>query len=341
MQATAAPPVPGQASANSGTINVPIPDGTGVAATSNLTIAGIPANATITEIKVNMNINHTWVGDVDVNLRAPNNAILNLVGGLDNGAGGNSSDNFTNTAFSSIGGATISGAPAPRTGTFAAEARAGFGPIGYIQTVATWAGLVPPATPTAANGQWTLAMGDFVGTDIGALTNWSITIDYTTPGGGGGPTLTYVWSPLAGLYTNATATTLPYTGGNTPNVYAAPTAQTLYTVRATDVATGCFTDATAIVNYTPPAPTVVPSSVTMCLGDPAVKLKSSSSQAFSSTFNSGTLAVAIPDGPTSWPQTVFPGVVTPNLPVSGIPANATITGMSVKLNLPIPISLIW
>ncbi|MBK7558913.1 MAG: proprotein convertase P-domain-containing protein [Chitinophagaceae bacterium] len=330
--ATAAPPVPGQASANSGTINVPIPDGTGVAATSNLTIAGIPANATITEIKVNMNINHTWVGDVDVNLRAPNNAILNLVGGLDGGTGGNSTDNFTNTAFSSIGGATISGAPAPRTGTFAAEARAGFGPIGYTQTVATWAGLVPPATPTAANGQWTLAMGDFVGTDIGALTNWSITIDYTTPGGGGGPTLTYVWSPQAGLYTNATATT-PYTGGNTPNVYAAPTAQTLYTVRATDVATGCFTDATVLVNYTPPAPTVVPSSVTMCLGDPAVKLKSSSSQAFSSTFNSGTLALAIPDGPASWPQTVFPGVVTPNLPVSGIPANATITGMSVKLNL--------
>ncbi|MBK8496914.1 MAG: hypothetical protein IPL50_19380 [Chitinophagaceae bacterium] len=91
---SAPPPVPGQVSANSGTINVPIPDGTGVAATSNLTIAGIPANATITEIKVNMNINHTWVGDADVNLRAPNNAILNLVGGLDNGAGGNSSDNL-------------------------------------------------------------------------------------------------------------------------------------------------------------------------------------------------------------------------------------------------------
>ncbi|MBK8496919.1 MAG: hypothetical protein IPL50_19405 [Chitinophagaceae bacterium] len=68
---SAPPPVPGQVSANSGTINVPIPDGTGVAATSNLTIAGIPANATITEIKVNMNINHTWVGDVDVNLWLP------------------------------------------------------------------------------------------------------------------------------------------------------------------------------------------------------------------------------------------------------------------------------
>ncbi|MBK8496903.1 MAG: hypothetical protein IPL50_19325 [Chitinophagaceae bacterium] len=63
-------------------------------------------------------------------------------------------------------------------------------------------------------------------------------------------------------------------------MYAETTALTVYTVRATDVATGCFTDATAIVNHTPPAPAVVP-SVTMCLGDPAVKPKSSSSQAFS------------------------------------------------------------
>ncbi|MBK9486739.1 MAG: hypothetical protein IPO01_16640 [Chitinophagaceae bacterium] len=130
-----APPVPGNVTVNSGVISVPIPDGTGAAATTNLTVAGVPANATITEIKVNMNINHTWVGDVDVNLRAPNLAILNLVGGLDGGTGGNATDNFTNTAFSSLGGSTISGFAAPRTGTFAAEARAGFGPTGFIQTV--------------------------------------------------------------------------------------------------------------------------------------------------------------------------------------------------------------
>ncbi|MBK7307942.1 MAG: hypothetical protein IPI88_13510 [Chitinophagaceae bacterium] len=197
-------------------INVPIPDGTGAAATTNLTIAGVPANATITEIKVNMNINHTWVGDVDVNLRTPNNAILNLVGGLDGGTGGNATDNFTNTAFSSLGGSTISGFAAPRTGTFAAEARAGFGPIGFIQTVTTWAGLVPPATPTAANGQWTLAAGDFVGTHVGTITNWSISIDYTTPGSGN-QVLSYAWSPLAGLFNNSTATTA-YTGTNLATV---------------------------------------------------------------------------------------------------------------------------
>jgi subtilisin-like proprotein convertase family protein len=326
-----APPVPGNVTANSGTISVPIPDGTGAAATTNLTVAGVPANATITEIKVNMNINHTWVGDVDVNLRAPNLAILNLVGGLDGGTGGNATDNFTNTAFSSLGGSTISGFAAPRTGTFAAEARAGFGPTGFIQTVNTWAGLVPPATPLAANGQWTLAAGDFAGGDVGTITNWSISVDYTTPGSGT-QVLSYAWSPLAGLYTNTIATTA-YTGTNLSTVYAAPTVQTTYTVTATDVATGCFTNASVLVNYTPPAPTITPSSVTMCLGDPAVKLKATSSSSGTVTVNSGTLALAIPDGPATWPQTLFPGVATPNLAVSGVPAGATITGMSVKLNL--------
>ncbi|MBK8496893.1 MAG: hypothetical protein IPL50_19275 [Chitinophagaceae bacterium] len=48
-------------------------------------------------------------------------------------------------------------------------------------------------------------MGDFVGSDVGALTNWSITIDYTT--GRWRWTNTYLCMvALAGLYTNATAT---------------------------------------------------------------------------------------------------------------------------------------
>ena len=326
-------PVPGNVSVNSGVISVTVPDGTNQPALSNLTVAGVPANATISEIKVNINMNHTWVGDMDINLRAPNNAILNLVGSLNGGTGGNATANFTNTTFSSIGATPISGAPAPRTGTFAAEARAGFGPIGYIQTVNTWPGLVPTATPLLANGIWTLAMGDDAGGDVGILTNWSISIDYTTTGTGTPPTLSYVWSPLTGLY-NDPLSTIPYTGTNTATVYAAPSVQTTYTVTATNVGTGCTNTATALVNYTPPAPTVTPNPVTMCLGDPAVLLRSSSSTAFSATFNSGALSLAIPDGPATWPQTLFPGVSTPNLAIAGIPANATITGMSVRLNLP-------
>jgi subtilisin-like proprotein convertase family protein len=206
---------------------------------------------------------------------------------------------------------------------FAAEARAGSGPIGYIQTVNTWAGLYP--TATVANGVWTLAMGDAVGTDFGTLTNWSITINYTTPGSGPLPNLTYVWTPFGGLYTNNTATTA-YAGQNLTTVYAAPTAQTTYTVTATNTATGCVGTATALVNYTPPAPTVTPSSVTMCLGDPAVKLKSSSSTTSTVAFNSGTISVAIPDNNQAGASHA--------IAVSGIPANATVTGMRVKMTIP-------
>ena len=122
-------------------------------------------------------------------------------------------------------------------------------------------------------------------------------------------------------------------GTNTPVVYAAPTALTVYTVRATDVATGCFTDATALVHYTPPAPTVVPSSVTMCLGDPAVKLKSSSSSSNSATFTSGTVNVTIPDGPAIPPVPVSYPASTSNITVSGIPAGANITGVRARFNI--------
>jgi subtilisin-like proprotein convertase family protein len=116
-------------------------------------------------------------------------------------------------------------------------------------------------------------------------------------------------------------------------VYAAPTVATTYTVTATDVATGCFSTASVLVNYTPPAPTVTPNPVTMCLGDPAVKLKSSSSQSFSNTFSSGTVNVVIPDGPTIPPvPTSYPASVS-NITVSGIPAGATITGVRARFNI--------
>jgi len=214
--------------ATSGTISVAIPDGTGAAATSTLNIAGVPtgAGAAITEVKVTMNINHTWVGDVDVNLRAPNNAILNLVGALDGGTGGNATDNFTNTAFSSISTTPISGAAAPRTGTFAAEARAGFGPTGFIQTVNTWAGLVP--TSASANGAWTLAMGDFAGGDAGTLTSWTIAVTSTVTTGV--PSTPATWSPIAGLFINGGAN--PYTGDARDTVWTRPTPAGVYTYQA-------------------------------------------------------------------------------------------------------------
>ncbi|MBK9484996.1 MAG: hypothetical protein IPO01_07215 [Chitinophagaceae bacterium] len=103
----------------------------------------------------------------------------------------------------------------------------------------------------------------------------------------------YIWSPLAGLYTNC-AMTAPYTGTNLSTVYAGPTTNIIYTVTGTKLATGCTNSATAQVYYTPPAPVVTPSSVNMCLGDPPVKLKVTTGTG-STQFCSGTVNIAVPD----------------------------------------------
>jgi subtilisin-like proprotein convertase family protein len=144
---------------------------------------------------------------------------------------------------------------------------------------------------------------------------------------------TYVWAPIAGLYTNATATTA-YAGGNAPNpIYAAPAVNTIYTVTGTTTATGCTNTATVNVVYTPPAPTVNPPSVTMCNGDPAAKLSITSSLApspFTASFTSGPINVPIPEGNFPAPPPTA-GVSTINC--SALPATAQITNIRVTMNI--------
>ena len=140
---------------------------------------------------------------------------------------------------------------------------------------------------------------------------------------------TYTWAPTTGLYLDTLAT-VPYTGGNAATVYAVPTVFTVYTVTGTLTGTGCFNTATASINYTPPAPTVTPASVTMCLGDSAVRLTSSSSTTNKVSFSSGTISVAIPEG--TFPNGPYNAGVS-SIPVSGIPAGVTIARVDVKLNI--------
>ena len=187
-------------------------------------------------------------------------------------------------------------------------------------------GTCPPLTPGTAH----ISNGAIL--TVNALPNVTVT---PTSGCGGvagsnGLLLTasgassYTWSPVAGLYTNAT-TTIPYTGGNTPTVYAAPTSYTAYTVTGTAAGTGCSNTAVALVNYTPPAPNITPSSVTMCLGDPAVRLTSSTSSNTSVSFPSGAISVAVPDASTTG--------ASHTINVSGIPTTCNISAMSVNFNL--------
>ena len=331
---SAAPPIPGTTTFNSGAINIPIPEGVfpappATAASNAIAVSGIPANATITNISVTSNITHPYVGDVVMVLKAPNGAVFNLDALLNRT--NNPGADFVNTVISASGTTLLSAGTAPFTSTFKADAVGatfsafGFtlagGPTGFAPTTSNWFDLYPNP-----NGNWTIAAYDAGAPDVGNLTSWSIKIDYTTPGGAGSP-LTYTWSPATGLYSNATAT-VPYIAGTVTNqVYAAPAVNTVYTVTGTNGTTGCVNTGTVGVTYTPKAPVVNPAAPSMCLGDAAIPLTITSSLApspFTTTYSSGAISVPIVDNsPAGSTSTI-------NVP---LPATAQITNMTVAVNM--------
>lgn len=191
-------------------------------AISTINVAGVTGS--VQSISVNLNITHTYDGDMTLNLKAPNGNIYNL--SWENGGGG---DNYINTTFSSTASNIIyTGAP-PYTGTFAAEGASGVGLAPNLSNVTAWSGLY--STP---NGAWSLIVTDPYNLDDGTLTSWSITINYATPDAG-------IWTPVTGLFTNSAGTT-PYVAG-TPaaTVYASPAATTTYSVTITNSGTSTKT----------------------------------------------------------------------------------------------------
>ncbi|MBK8496922.1 MAG: hypothetical protein IPL50_19420 [Chitinophagaceae bacterium] len=97
-------------------------------------------------------------------------------------------------------------------------------PAGYIPTVTNFNGLY-----SVPNGNWTLGMYDWGFGDLGTLTNWELKFDYII----GVPATPAVWSPAAGLYSNAAAT-VPYVAGTAvDSVWAMPTPSGVYPYQAT------------------------------------------------------------------------------------------------------------
>jgi subtilisin-like proprotein convertase family protein len=98
-----------------------------------------------------LNLTHTFTGDLDITLIAPNGSSIDL--SSDNGSTG---DNYTNTVFSTSGTAITAGT-APFTGTFTPE-----------QPFSNLTG--------SADGTWTLRIYDDASGDVGTFTNWSINL---------------------------------------------------------------------------------------------------------------------------------------------------------------------
>ena len=242
--------VPGSVTVNSATLNLNVPDNNAAGVNTSLTVPALPAGAIVTGVRVKLNVTSTWVGDLNVNLKAPNNQILNLDQNLSttngNATGGGS---FVNTVIGSAYTTPLHTAASPdntHTGNYKADAGtttvAGITPniTGFIPTTNSWSALYTPST----TGVWTIAMADiFPGGDVTTFQNWSITIDYIagTPSQG-------VWTGPAGtIFTNAGGT-IPYTGTPANSVYVTPAnGVSTYSVNFTSP-TGCVsTTATSVI----------------------------------------------------------------------------------------------
>jgi subtilisin-like proprotein convertase family protein len=240
--------------ANSGAITVAIPDNSPAGVTHSLPVT-LPAGATITGISVNFNITHTFTQDVVINLRAPNGQILNLV----NRRGG-AGDNFVNTNISSASTNSLAGVLAPFTGTYAADAATGVGPTSFVSTATNFAALY-----SVANGDWTLGLRDYAPLDLGTLTGWSITFNYTTVAAA---VTTYNWTnttPSIGLAASGVGNIASFAAANTSTVPVTATVSVIPTY--TNAGVACAGPASSFTYTVNPTPTVAAvSSQAVCVG---------------------------------------------------------------------------
>ena len=256
----------------SGNVNIAVPDFTPNGISNSINVSGIPASATITEVKVTINMTHTWVGDMVWALKAPNGQIINLDFYLTSTGGAGVTTGFVNTVITSdLSKPALSTGTNPYTNTFRAD-RTNSGPFvipqggpnGFLPTTTSFSSLY-----SVPNGNWTLAGFDGGPADLGVLQNWCITISYGSPVNG-------IWSQnpapappnqYQNMWTNSGGT-IAYTGGPASTIWVNPTANTVYTVIASTTSPACTSAPTQIpVNVTQPLVSVTnPTNQTVCRG---------------------------------------------------------------------------
>ncbi|WP_435413681.1 proprotein convertase P-domain-containing protein, partial [Psychroserpens mesophilus] len=119
--------------------------------------------------EINLNIDHTFTGDLEISIVAPNGTTVVL---LSDSNGGNG-DNYTNTSFSPDATTSITSGTAPFTGEFLPEGN--FNDLNGL----------------LADGTWTLKVCDNAGFDTGSVTSWSIS--FKCPGTIGDPCVAHRW----------------------------------------------------------------------------------------------------------------------------------------------------
>jgi subtilisin-like proprotein convertase family protein len=147
-------------------------------------VAGV--SGPVTDVSVSMTLTHTWVGDVDVILRAPGGTpsmvVVSRIGVTTATSFGSANDYsgtyvFTDTAAGANIWTAAATNPVP-AGTYRTTAPGQAGqtnpaPVTSLNT--TFGGM----TPAAANGTWTLSFRDAASADIGTVTAASLTVNPT------------------------------------------------------------------------------------------------------------------------------------------------------------------
>ncbi|MEO5643490.1 MAG: CotH kinase family protein [Bacteroidia bacterium] len=100
-----------------------------------------------------INLNHTYDGDLEISIIAPDGTSKVLASGL--GGGG---QNYTNTCFNGYAPTAIGSSNPPFTGTFTPQ-----GLMGMVNNGQN------------GNGVWTLRVRDMAAQDVGTLLSWSLT----------------------------------------------------------------------------------------------------------------------------------------------------------------------
>ena len=303
-------PVTGVFAASAG-LPLAIPDANTTGVTNALTVSGIPAGVVVKNIAVKFNMTHTWVGDVVMNLKAPNGQTINLVAALDGGTGSNGTANFVNTTIDSLSTTALSGAAAPRSGTYRADKFTATIPGVAPTTTNSWSPLLG-----TLNGSWTLGLCDIGAADVGTLTSWEIQITYVAATFAQGVWTASPASPNT-MFTDAAAT-VAYTGTPATTIYVKPTVNTNYSV-SFSTPTPCQSAVTTVpVSVSNPVTglAVAPATRAVCLGG---------STTFSATITSGSPVTyqwerSIDGGLT---YSAITGATSTTLTVSGVTQNMT------------------
>ena len=304
---------------------------------SPCTVSGIGVIGGCVSIEeVEINLLHTWVGDIAIFLLGPGGQALEFSSG--NGGAGN---NFTNTIFTDNTPNFITAGAPPYTGTFRPEGRitnltppfSNAPPLGTFTFANTYNGV-------NANGTWFLYINDYVPVDVGEILSWSITFNIggTPPIALAGPDITICPGQSTILTSSGGGTYLWSNGATTASTTVNPSSAQTYTVTVSQPPCGSDTDEVMVFVEPPLSPTLNLSAPGICPGgsvsinvnEPATAYQWSTG-ANTPTIDvtqAGTYAVTIttPLGCTSSNQIVVPAVPLPTV------QNLTVVGPDVCIN---------